>query len=189
MSCQRNYPTRSTLPARPEPRFGKGSQRASSVFGEAMTWRCSTPLTKNSARLLLALWPNIPTSPSRFQFRSTTGPGMLRFRSMHTGPTLRPSIHQSSNMSAMVRTWSAPHGPTRSSSHITPHLLLGLPVSRVQRSGPVTAEVGGSSPPRPTTILNSVKPQHRVDVVFALHCANEPRESQTCVPGKRIARM
>src|ERR1700686_1656608 len=33
--------------------------------------------------------------------------------------------------------------------HITPRLTLGLSLSLVQRSGPVTAEVRGSSPRRP----------------------------------------
>jgi len=36
--------------------------------------------------------------------------------------------------------------------HMTPRLTLGLPLSKAQRSGPITAEVGGSSPPRPTTV-------------------------------------
>lgn len=34
---------------------------------------------------------------------------------------------------------------------ITPPLTLGLPLSQPQRSWPITAEVDGSSPPRPTT--------------------------------------
>jgi len=38
----------------------------------------------------------------------------------------------------------------RKSRLITPRLTLGLPLSEAQRSGPITAEVGGSSPPRPT---------------------------------------
>ncbi len=39
-------------------------------------------------------------------------------------------------------------------SHITLHVLLGHSLSLVQRPGPITAEVGGSSPPRPSTLMS-----------------------------------
>jgi hypothetical protein len=45
---------------------------------------------------------------------------------------------------------------------ITPCLTLDLPLSEAQRSGPITAEVGGSSPPRPTIDRGSERRFDRV---------------------------
>jgi hypothetical protein len=48
--------------------------------------------------------------------------------------------------------------PFKAPGHIRPRFLVRIPLLRAPLPGPVTAEVGGSSPRRPTTILISAKP-------------------------------
>src|SRR5207249_4232596 len=80
------------------------------------------------------------------------GLAIISLRSTHRRSCTRTSLLIPRHGAGVDCDWSARHdGAAFRPGHITPRLTVDLPLWNLQRSMPITAEAGGSSPPRPTT--------------------------------------